>query len=100
MSLPRPLIVVAILAALGVAFVPATAGALTSGQAKNELTSTQEKLELTRARIAARRSMTSDTSRLTPARPVIRFSSASKPSSSEARAAAFIAQATASSSLA
>ena len=53
MSLPRPLIVVAILAVVVAGLAPAAAGALTSGQAQDQLTTTREKLDLMRARIAA-----------------------------------------------
>jgi murein DD-endopeptidase MepM/ murein hydrolase activator NlpD len=55
MSLPRPLILAALLAALLVGLVPATAGALTSGQAQDELTRTREQLVLMRERLAAAR---------------------------------------------
>ena len=53
MSLPRPLIVVAILVTLVVGLAPATAGALTASQAQDELSRTREQIELMRARIAA-----------------------------------------------
>ena len=55
MSLPRPLILAAILAALVIGFVPAAAHALTPGQAQDELSRTRGQLELMRERIQAAR---------------------------------------------
>lgn len=55
MSLPRPLILAALAAALLVGLVPAPARALTPAQAHSELSRTREQLELMQERIAAAR---------------------------------------------